>query len=481
MSYTIKSKKKTDKNRARLVIEVSTNYYKKQIGNAYREISKKAKIPGFRKGKIPAHVIDSNFGKPYVLQEAASRSISELYPEIIEASEFKPIDYPKIKITQMEEDKPLGFEAEIELEPEIILPKYKGIKVNTLPAEVSDEELQAQIDNMRKNFASLEPVEGGAPAAEGDFVTIDFKGTIEGKEFEGGSAEDYSLEIGSKMLFPEFESSITGMKKGDSKKVSLIMPDNISNRELTGKKADFDIIVKEIKKRSLPALDDDFLKNLGKYDSVDDFKNQLKERMLEQKKNQRQSMIVGQIIEHVAKNMKETVPGPMINNSIERIKNEMEEGLKRQKLTRQNYMKALNITEEQLDKQVRERAEREVRDYLIFKALEKSETAAIKPSDEEIEKEKQDLLSRYEKEEDKKKVREYFKKEEAGLQLAETVKRRKLLAQLESNVKVVEEAPKADKIDDKKKIWTPEEEEKKSKGELWTPDSAKEKSEDKDE
>ena len=157
MSYTIKSKKTIDKNRAKLGIEISSGYYKKQIGNAYREISNKAKIPGFRKGKIPAQVIDSNFGKPYVLQEAASRAISELYPEIIDASEFKPIDYPKINITQMEEDKPLGFEAEIELEPDITLPKYKGIKVNTIPAGVSDEELQDQIDNIRKNFASLEP------------------------------------------------------------------------------------------------------------------------------------------------------------------------------------------------------------------------------------------------------------------------------------------------------------------------------------
>ena len=244
MSYTIKTKKKTGKNKVKLVIEISYNYFKKQIGNAYREVSKKAKISGFRKGKIPAHVLDVNFGKPYILQEAANRSISELYPEIIDASEFKPIDYPQINITQMEEDKSLEFEVEIEIEPEIVLPKYRGIKVNAVPIKVSDEELQVQIDNMRKNFAALEPVESGALVEEGDFVTIDFKGMIEGREFEGGSAEDYSLEIGSKTLFPEFESSIVGMKKSDKKRMSLIIPGHISNRELTGKKADFEINVK---------------------------------------------------------------------------------------------------------------------------------------------------------------------------------------------------------------------------------------------
>ena len=152
-------------------------------------------------------------------------------------------------------------------------------------------------------------VEDGTAAAEGDFVTIDFKGKIDGKEFEGGSAEDYSLEIGSKTFFPEFEESIIGMKKADKKQISITLPDNIGNRELTGKKADFEIIVKEIKKKVLPELDDDFLKNLGKYDSIDDFKSQLKERVSQQKNDQRQSMIVGQIIDHISKNMKDSDTG----------------------------------------------------------------------------------------------------------------------------------------------------------------------------
>jgi len=479
LSYTIKSTKKLDKNRVKLSIEVSNNYYKKHIGYAYREISKKAKIAGFRKGKIPAQVIDSNFGKPYVLQEAASHSISELYPEIVEASKIKPIDFPKINIILMEEDKPLSFEAEIELEPEIVLPRYKGIKVNTISAEVSEDELSKQIDDLRKNFASLEPAEDDRPAAEGDFVTIDFNGKIEGKEFEGGSAQDYSLEIGSKTLFPEFETNITGMKKGDKKQISFMLPGNIENKEITGKRADFDISLKEIKKKILPELDEEFLKNLGKYDSIDDFKDQLKKRLVEQKKNQRQSQIVEQVIEHISKNMKEAVPDPMIKNSIERIVSDLEEGLKKQKMSKQNYMKALNITEEQFDKQIRERAEREVRDYLVFKALEKSEASSIEPKQEDIKKEKEDIFSRYEKGEDKKKIEEFFEKPQGQLQLAETLKRRKLLERLESNVKIVEEVPKADNIDNKKKIWTPGEKETKAKESLWTPESKEGKSEDK--
>lgn len=480
MSYKIKSNRKIDNNKAKLELEVSNSYYKKQIGNAYKEIAKKANIPGFRKGKIPHQVIDSNFGKPYVLQEAASRAISELYPEIIDESGHKPIDYPKINITRMEEDKPLGFEAEIELEPEIKLPKYKGMKVNAFSAGVSDEELQQQIDDIRKNYATLEPVEDDKAAAEGDFVTIDFSGKIEGKEFEGGSAQDYSLELGSKTLFPEFETSITGMKKGEKKQISLLLPENIGKKDITGKKADFDILVKEIKKRVLPELDKEFVKNLGEYEKVEDFTSEFKQRLEEQKKGQRQSRIIGQIIDHITKNMKDEIPVPMVESRVERIELEIKEGLSKQKMSKQNYMKALNITEEKFNSQIRQRAEREVKEYLIFKALEKSEAPNIKVAAEEIAKEKEDILSKYDKDEEKKKISEYLEKPEAEMQISETVRRRKLLNQLERNVKVIEEAPKADKIDEKKKIWTPEEEEaKKDKKTLWIPDSKEPKSEDK--
>jgi trigger factor len=479
LSYIIKNKKKIDKNRAKITVEISDSYYKKQIGNAYREIAKKAKIPGFRKGKIPSQVIDFKIGKPYVLQEAASHSISELYPEIIQSSEFKPIDLPKINITRMEEGKPLGFEAEIELEPEITLPKYKGIKVNAISADVEEDELQNQIDNIRKNFATLEPVEDGSPAAEGYFVTIDFSGRIEDKEFEGGSAQEYSLEIGSNTLFPEFEKALIGMKKGDKKNISFILPEDIGDRDITGKKADFDIALKEIKKRNLPELDQDFLKNLGNYDSVDDFKNHLKERLLEEKKTRRQSEIIGQIIDHISKNMKEKIPESMIKNTVESIKKDLEDGLKKQNLSRQDYLKTLNITQEQFEKQVRDRAEAEVKNYLIFKALENSEVSSIKHSEKEIEKEKDDIISRYKKEDDRNKIKEYLEKPEGRDRLAETVKRKKLLERLEQNVKIVEEEPKADKIDNKKKIWTPDEERQDKADDIWVPGSNQDRGEDK--
>jgi trigger factor len=167
LSYKLKSLKKVENNKVKLDIEITNSHLKKSINRAYREISKKAKIPGFRKGKVPFNIIDINFGKEYVLNEAASISISELYPKIIEESGLKPIDYPKVKIIKVEEDLPLGFEVVLEVEPEIVLPKYRGINAVGISEEITDDEIDKQIDNIRNNYATLEPVEDDKQLAQG--------------------------------------------------------------------------------------------------------------------------------------------------------------------------------------------------------------------------------------------------------------------------------------------------------------------------
>ncbi len=470
MSYEIKNQKKIDLNKVKLDIEISNNYLKKYIGKAYKNISQKANIPGFRKGKIPYQIIDANFGKQYVLNEAASLSISELYPDIIMESNLKPIDYPKIKITQLAEDLPLGFEAELELEPEIELPGYKGIKVTGLSTDVSDQELERQIDNIRNNFASLEPVEDDKPISKGDYVTLDFDGEIEGKAFEGGSAEDYLLEVGSNTLFAEFEDSLIGMKKGVKKNVILTLPENVENKDLSGKQASFSIFIKEIKKKVLPEINDEFLKNLGDYKDADDFKDNIKKRLIEQKESVRRGKIIEEIFNHIIDNIKSNVPNGMVTDRIKQINEEIDEGLKKQKINRDNYLKAINITEDKLNEEIRERAVREVKEYLIFKALEKAEKKNIEPSEDEIKKEKDNIISRYKKEEDIKKIREFFENHEGNKTLTQTIKRRKIIDLLINSAQVIEEKNTGSR--GKEDIWTPDKDkaraEKKAKR-LWTP------------
>lgn len=472
MSYKIKSQKKIDLNRVKLEIEITNNHLKKNIGKAYKNISGKANIPGFRKGKIPYQVIDLNFGKQYVLNEAASLSISELYPDIITQSQLIPIDYPKVKINQLSEDLPLGFEMEVELEPEIELPGYKGVKVSGISTDVTDEELERQINNIRNNFASLEPAEDGKPVSKGDYVTLDFNGEIEGKTFEGGSAEDYLLEVGSNTLFAGFEDSLIGMKKGEKKNVVLTLPNNIKNPDLAGKEANFNIFIKEIKRKALPEVDEEFLKNLGDFKDAGDFKDNIKKRLVEQKESFRRAKIIEEILNHIVDNMKTKVPDVMVTNRIKQINEEINEDLKRQKIDRGNYLRAVNITEEKLNEEIREKAAREIKEYLIFKALEKAEKKNIEPSGQEIEKEKDNIIGRCKKEEEIKKVKEFFDNPEGQRTIIDNIRRRKIIDLLIASARVVEEKGTGGKDTDE--IWTPDKDKagvEKGAKKLWTPGS----------
>jgi len=471
LSYKLKSLKKVESNKVKLDIEIANSHLKKSINRAYREISKKAKIPGFRKGKVPFNIIDINFGKEYVLNKAASISISELYPQIIEESNLKPIDYPKVKIIKAEENLPLNFEVVLEVEPEIVLPKYKGINAVGISEEITDDEIDKQIDNIRNNYATLDPVEDDKQLEQGDFATIDFEGKIDGKDFEGNSAKDYTLEIGSKTLFEEFENSLIGMKKGDKKSERLTLPDDIENKELVGRQADFNIYVKDIKRKSLPEIDGEFLKSMGDYKDVDKFRKYIKDKMLEQKKKVRRGKIIEDILNYLLDNTKVDLPEIMIKKRIKQIGDEFDSKLKEQKVKKGDYLKAINITEDKFGEVIRKRAIREIKEYLIFNALEKAEKENIEPSDEDIDKEAEVILGKTKKEDEKNKIGEFFKNPEGRNNLAFTIRRRNIIDLLISSAKINEEKKDLGQKADKK-LWTPKENvsEKEDKNKkLWTP------------
>lgn len=477
MSYRLKNLKKVDKNKVVLDLEIANNYLKKSLNAAYRDISEKAKIPGFRKGKIPYNIIDINFGKEYVLNEAASIAISELYPKIIEESNIKPIDYPKIKINKIGKEEPLDFEVTVEVEPEIDLPNYKRIEVTGLSEEVTDQEVEKQIDILRNNYATLEPVDEDKKIEKGDFVILDFEGKIDGEDFDGSSAQDYTLEVGSKTLFEDFENSLIGMKKGEHKNVTLTIPDNIANKDLLEKKAEFSIDIKEVKRKSLPELDELFLKNFGDYSSLEEFESYLKEKIAEQKKRMRRERMIVDILNNLVEKSKFDVPEPMINNRINRFKEDLERELKEHKISRSDYIKSYNLTEEQFNNNLRQSSIREIKEYLIFTALEKLEAKNIEPSEQQAEEEKNRILENYEKEEDRKKLQDFLAKPEGLEQLMETLKRKNLFDLLISNAKIKEEKElKTKKTALGKKLWTPKQKSEESNQgaegkKLWVPDS----------
>ncbi|MDZ7837401.1 MAG: trigger factor [Actinomycetota bacterium] len=453
-----------EKDKVKLDLEIQNKYFNKAVGKAYKKISQKANIPGFRKGKVPYQVIDTNFGKQYVFNEAASIALSELYPQVIDNADINPIDYPQVKFKEITEGKPLGVELTVPVEPEIKAPDYTKVEVGAKPAEVSQEEIDNYIDRVRDKYSSLEPVNEDKKAQEGDFVTIDFEGKVDGKVLEDGKSEDFVLEIGSKTLTPEFEKAIVGMKKGEEKTIDFTLPQNIKRDDLAGKKAEFKVKLKEIKKKVIPEIDKDFLKDVGDYESREEFEKEVKEDLSQQKEQGRREEILGKIIDQLIEKADIKAPAAMVQNRTEQMKKEFDNSLKTQNINKKNYLQATGMDESVLEQQFKQRAEIEIKQYLLFKALEKAEKDKIEPAEEDINKEAEQIISNYKKEEEKKKIESYLQTPEGKENLASSVRRKNLIDKLINSAKVVdrEEEPE-------KKVITPESQEGKQEKKLWTP------------
>lgn len=477
MSFKLKNLKKLENNKVLLELEISNSYLKKSLYAAYKDISKNAKIPGFRPGKIPYNVIDANYGKDYVLNEAATISISDLYPKIIDDSKIKPIDYPKVNIVNVGEDIPLDFEVTVEVEPEIATPVYKDIEVTGISEDVTDEEIEEQIDNLRNNYAALEAVEEDKAVEKGDFVIIDFGGKIDEKDFEGSSAEDYTLEVGSGTLFEGFEDGLISMKKGENKKITVKMPEQIPDKEVAGKEAVFSIDLKEIKRKSLPELDEAFLKNFGEYKDLEEFKSFISQRIAEQKKKMRRDRIITDILNSLVDSLKLDVPEPMIANRIEHFNEDLQKELQEHKISKSDYLKTYSLTEESFNNNLRETAIKEIKEYLLVDAMEKAESGNIEPSESQLAEEKEKVLAGNMKDIEKNRLKNYLDTEEGKENLKDSIKRRNLFDFLIKNAKINEEGSKKPEKS-AKKLWTPgkgketenqDDQESKEEKKLWVP------------
>lgn len=439
MSYSIKSQEKIDKNKIKLNIEISSGYFNKSISAAYKNISEKAKIPGFRKGKVPYQIIDMNYGKDYVLTEAANIAISELYPEIIESADLKPIDYPKVDLDgELKQDKPLNFNITLEIEPDAILPDYIGINAEGFPTEVTEEEIDKQVENLRNRFASLNPLDENDSINNMDIVTIDLVGKIDGKDFEGGSANDFVLEVGSGALYKEIEESLIGMKKGEEKTVEVELSKELENKEIAGKKAQFEIKVKEAKRKSLPNLDSEFLKDIGDFETIEDLRKFLKNGIETQKKDYRENKIFSDIVNYLVENSKIEIPQIMIDNEFKELKKDFEQKLDEQRITKEQYLEYFKISENQIDEELKNKAVFNVKEYIIFNTLEKELKDKIEPTQEEIIIEKENILKSAKSEDDKNKLKDYLESPSGNKSVLASTKRKKLIKFLIDNAKIKE-------------------------------------------
>jgi len=372
-----------EKNTVLLKVEVPAEVFDNEVDQAYRRIAGQLVIPGFRKGKVPKAIIDSRLGKQAVHEEAVQKALPNYYVDAIKEADIEPVDQPEIDIVQAEENKPLIFTAKVTVKPEVSLGEYKGIEVEKPSVEPAEDEVKTQIENMRNNFASLEPVED-RPVKEGDFALIDFEGFIGDEPFEGGSSKDYLLEIGSGTFIPGFEEQLVGMEKGETKDVMVTFPEDYGSEELAGKEAKFKVTVKEIKDKKLPELNDDFAKQVG-FDTIGELEDDVKSKIAEVKEKYADTELKNRVVDAVTEAAEIEIPDPMVEQELDDMVEDFSSDVQRQGLTLEKYFELTGMTVEKLREEWRDRAEQRVKNRLVLEAVADAEN--IEATQEDVDNE----------------------------------------------------------------------------------------------
>ena len=387
-----------EKSMAKLTIEVSAEEFETALDKAYKKNKNKISLPGFRKGKAPRAMIEKMYGTGVFYEDAANDLIPGAYESAAKESELEIVAQPSIDVTQIEKGKPFIFTATVAVKPEVTLGDYKGIEVEKKTAEVTDEELQAEIDKVRESNSRMITVEDRA-VQDGDITTIDFEGFVDGEPFEGGKGENYPLTIGSHSFIDNFEEQLIGKNIGEETEVNVTFPEQYQAEELQGKPAVFKVTIKEIKVKELPELDDDFAQDVSEFDTVDEYKEDLKKKLLENKeaalKREKEEDVVGKIIENATMEL----PDPMVDTQVRQMVQEFSQRIQSQGLSLQQYMQFTGMTPESLTNELQPQALKRIQSRLVLEAVVAAEN--IETSDEDLEKELEKMAEMYQMEADK--------------------------------------------------------------------------------
>ena len=375
---------KKEGNEGVLTVTVPAEKVNKALDQAFKKVVKQINVPGFRKGKVPRPIFEQRFGVEALYQDAVDILLPEAYGEAIEETEINPVAQPEVNVTQIEKGKDFIFEATVTVEPEVKLGDYKGLEIEKQETDLSDEELQESIDHSLSHLAEMVVKEDGA-VENGDTVNIDFSGSVDGEEFDGGQAEGYDLEIGSGLFIPGFEEQIEGMKTGDEKDVVVTFPEEYHAEELAGKEATFKTKVNEIKFKDVPELNDEIANELDSdAENVDEYKENLRKRLSEQKATEAENTEKEEAINKATENASIDIPEAMINTELDRMIQEFGQRIQQQGLDLQTYYQISGQNEEQLRDQMKDDAEQRVKTNLTLTAIADEEN--IEVSDEDIDK-----------------------------------------------------------------------------------------------
>jgi len=334
---------KLDGNMAKLTIEVAAEDLEKAIENAYQKSKNKISIPGFRKGKAPRKMIEQMYGKGVFLEDAANELISESYEKALDECTEDIVSSPRIDVIQLESGKPFIYTAEVALKPEVTLGKYKGVKIDKVDIDVTEEEIEADIAKERDNAARIIPITDRA-VKDGDMTVIDFEGFVDGVAFDGGKGEDYPLTIGSGAFIPGFEEALIGAEIGVETDVNVTFPEDYQAEELAGKAAVFKCTVKEIKEKELPELDDEFASEVSEYDTFAEYKESVKAKIVDRKTAAAKSAKEEEVVAAVVADAKMDIPEAMVETTQRQMVEEFAQRMQSQGISMEQYMQFTGMT-----------------------------------------------------------------------------------------------------------------------------------------
>ena len=389
---------KLEKNMAKLTIEVSAEELEKAIEGAYQKNKKQISVPGFRKGKVPRQMIERMYGKEVFYEDAANALIPEAYEKALDECGEDIVSSPTIDVVQIEAGKPFIFTAEVALKPEVKLGKYKGVKVEKADTTVTDEEVDAEINKERENNARNIEVTDRA-VKDGDMTVIDFEGFVDKVAFEGGKGENYPLTIGSGAFIPGFEEQLVGAEIGKEVEVNVTFPEDYHAEDLKGKAAVFKCTVKEIKEKELPVLDDEFASEVSEFDTLAEYKADVKGKLEERKAKEAKDAKEAAVIEAIVKDPEMEIPDAMLATQQKQMVDEFAQRIQMQGLSLEQYFQFTGATYEQMIEQVKPQAEKRIQSRLVLEAIVKAEN--IVASDEDLEEELKAMAEAYQMEVEK--------------------------------------------------------------------------------
>lgn len=379
---------KLEGNEGVLTVDVAAEKVDAALDQAFKKVVKKVNVPGFRKGKVPRSLFEKQFGVEALYQDALDILLPEAYAGAIDETGIEPVDRPEIDIETMEKGSNLVFTAKVIVKPEVELGEYKGLEVEEKDTTVTDEDVEAELKTLQERRAELVVVEDGA-IENGDTAVLDFEGFVDGEAFEGGKAENYSLEIGSNQFIPGFEEQLVGLKAGEEKDVEVSFPEEYHAEDLAGKPATFKVKIHDIKRKELPALDDEFAKDANEeVESLEELKNELKTKLQKDKENQAHHEVRDTLVEKAAENATIDLPEAMVNTEVDRMMQEFEQRLQTQGMNLDMYFQFSGQDEAAMREQFKTDGEKRVRINLTLEAIAAAENLEVSEEDVEGEIEK---------------------------------------------------------------------------------------------